>query len=364
MYSSYYLNAPVDSVAHLLSNEEQGFEDLLATAAENFPPETKAEYRNSSPMSAPSPICSSSSSESSLHSPDIDHQEEANELHFESDSDVEQLDLDERPIPAHQLRRAPSVYSDEEDFRDVIATLTPTRPKPSGLTRHPRSRHTAPLQDHPYPHSYVSSSSSRRKPVRRLSHFTSNDSDYEPGDDSEGNATDDEYVPSPQLAPSRHRRASPASSTSSRRSTAPSMPSTPHSSANHLGSKPRRMPSSRNEQSSWDVEQLVANADKFNFICPVCDRVQRNRRMPDLKRHLRTHARPSSNDQTKGFWCKGVPLDDADMYGIPPTAERFLFLGEWRKHQLRPPTRDGGLIHAFLRRVYPAILFITLYACT
>ncbi|KAF8073685.1 hypothetical protein FPV67DRAFT_760717 [Lyophyllum atratum] len=411
MYSStgYYLTAPINSVADLLSKDDQGFEDLLATAAENFPPDIKTEYRDTSPMFALSPFSSSSSSDSSSRpctdadhdgegddfdfdlDSDVDeldlnhrpmssstdpHHKEEDNFDFDSASDVDQLDLNDRPIPSREFSgRAPSVASkDEQDVIDfdsddvdqldlnnrlisvgehcqrapsvpfeeqqgvplgsAVATTTYTA-KPSKLTRNSSSGHaTSHRHDRPYARPHTASSS-RRRLIRRLSHSSSIDSDYEPGDDSEGNATDDEYVPYAQLAPVVHRRASPAFSTSSERSTSTFELPTHQPATNPFAykavKKTRRAPVSRNQQSrSWDVEDLLENADKFNFVCPVCDRVQRNRRMPDLKRHLRTHGRPSSEDKTRGFWCKGVPLEDADTYGIPSVAERFLFLGEWR----------------------------------
>ncbi|KAI0760665.1 hypothetical protein C8Q74DRAFT_1451539 [Fomes fomentarius] len=47
--------------------------------------------------------------------------------------------------------------------------------------------------------------------------------------------------------------------------------------------------------------------------CPHCPHVQRNKRKPDLKRHIATHT--GSEDTT--FVCCGVPVLAADKYGVP-----------------------------------------------
>ncbi|KAI0773334.1 hypothetical protein BD413DRAFT_446116, partial [Trametes elegans] len=52
--------------------------------------------------------------------------------------------------------------------------------------------------------------------------------------------------------------------------------------------------------------------------CPHCAFVQRGRRTPDLKRHIRTHTRPSDP-----LWvCCGVPLAEAAARGVPPDVLR------------------------------------------
>ncbi|KAI0349568.1 hypothetical protein OH77DRAFT_1525577 [Trametes cingulata] len=50
--------------------------------------------------------------------------------------------------------------------------------------------------------------------------------------------------------------------------------------------------------------------------CPYCPYVQRNKRSPDLKRHVGTHTRPT--DDAEALWvCCGVPLIDATEHGVP-----------------------------------------------
>lgn len=63
--------------------------------------------------------------------------------------------------------------------------------------------------------------------------------------------------------------------------------------------------------------------------------------MPDFKRHLKTHLRPDDKDQTQGWWCKGVLLEDAAEHGLPKSLKPFLFADQWRV---------GGCERTFSRR--------------
>ncbi|PIL23184.1 hypothetical protein GSI_14493 [Ganoderma sinense ZZ0214-1] len=53
--------------------------------------------------------------------------------------------------------------------------------------------------------------------------------------------------------------------------------------------------------------------------CPYCPHVQRNRRMPDLKRHVATHTRA---DDDASWVCCGVPVIDVLEYGVPGASVR------------------------------------------
>ncbi|KAF5382551.1 hypothetical protein D9615_002842 [Tricholomella constricta] len=335
MYSSYYLSASVNPVADLLTKDDQGFDDLLATAAESFPPDIKNDYRDCSPMTALSPFSGSSSSESSsTHFSQAGRQ--GDDSDFDSDSDVDLLDLDDKQIPRHGFSLpSPSIPFGDEDIPLSLAArpeYTQAKPTSCAVVQYP---HSSPV---------IVSSSIGRKHVRRLSLSSLSsikDSDYEPDDDSDGNATDDEYLPSPQLAPLKRRRASPSScTTSKRRATSSPSPASVPQPVSELGThrprkRARRPPSARNIQLPWEeVKALLARAESLNFRCPVDDYVQRNHRMPDFKRHICTHAESQ-------HLCIGVPLADAARHKVSSAADQYVYQGEMRV---------GGCMRFFSRR--------------
>ncbi|TBU37982.1 hypothetical protein BD309DRAFT_1084345 [Dichomitus squalens] len=53
--------------------------------------------------------------------------------------------------------------------------------------------------------------------------------------------------------------------------------------------------------------------------CPYCEYVQRNRRTPDLKRHIQTHTRGAA---VAAWVCCGVPIEDALEAGVPAEVVR------------------------------------------
>ncbi|KAF8887168.1 hypothetical protein BD779DRAFT_1722687, partial [Infundibulicybe gibba] len=139
--------------------------------------------------------------------------------------------------------------------------------------------------------------------------------------------------------PRKRRRTSPAYHT--KRS-----PSTGVSSAELSPTKRIRLPAvSRNKQAAdssiIDAASSGAGSGRCNFICPACGWKQSNQRMPDFKRHLRTHTRPSDEEKERGWWCKGVLYDHAATYNIPQDSQPYLFLGQ---------LRIGGCVRSFSRR--------------
>ncbi|KAI0657400.1 hypothetical protein C8Q70DRAFT_888875, partial [Cubamyces menziesii] len=46
--------------------------------------------------------------------------------------------------------------------------------------------------------------------------------------------------------------------------------------------------------------------------CPYCDHVQKNKRSPDMERHIRSHFRRNAQAQ---WVCCGLPLEEAMMHG-------------------------------------------------
>ncbi|KAJ7677489.1 hypothetical protein B0H17DRAFT_895973, partial [Mycena rosella] len=75
--------------------------------------------------------------------------------------------------------------------------------------------------------------------------------------------------------------------------------------------------------------------------CSVCGWVQTNERIPDFKRHLKTHQRACDEDAQKGWRCKGVPVGEAADYGIGAATPTYDFLGQ---------QRVGGCMKTFSRR--------------
>lgn len=193
----------------------------------------------------------------------------------------------------------------------------------------------------PHPAPIIAKASSSTHLVANPSHNSifsaadENDADAE----SDGNATDDddEYTPSPRLNARKRPR---SSSRESYR--APSLTST--SSRNK---RQRLPPPSRNTQAASPAAIARAVSEQsptsLNFTCPECGWKQTNERMPDFKRHLRTHTRPSDQDQQRGWWCKGVLLSDvqAGYHRVPEGSVAFEFQGQWR---------IGGCVRTFSRR--------------
>lgn len=59
--------------------------------------------------------------------------------------------------------------------------------------------------------------------------------------------------------------------------------------------------------------------------CRWCDHVQGNKRAPDMERHILSHFR----DQMQTQWvCCGVPVRDADTYGVDAERGEWVFKGQ------------------------------------
>ncbi|KAJ3817827.1 hypothetical protein EV361DRAFT_784606, partial [Lentinula raphanica] len=161
-------------------------------------------------------------------------------------------------------------------------------------------------------------SSKRVSKARSKSAYEEDDDDYD--DNDSGN--DDEYAPSPPLAPKsrKQRQMGRARQHRTKRPTpTPSGASHPRIEDSHTPAKKRQRmaPESRNLQSdSPELLEAIANTcvETCDFMCPVCDWEQVNKRMPDYQRHLRTHLRPDRDDKTRGWWCKGVRVEERDRF--------------------------------------------------
>lgn len=337
-----------------VSDDGPGFEEMLALAAEHFPPndEKPMDDSLSYPISAPSPFTGSSGSSSTM-SPRY-HNKCNKGRASDSDSDVEPLCLDNtyhQPLraqslwvhcsqcffPAYSCSPRPTLEDDAPFLPHKRSTVTDTTSHLQGTTsslkRRAGVRHAA---SHPPP--MIAHTS---PPCRVIDDPTDStgDPDHDADDESDGNATDDEYVPSPAVGPLKRRRDSGATIKRSAK------PSPLHVSSNTSQRKPTKRarvpPPSRNKQTSSAAAIELAVASKNpTFICPECGWIQTNQRVPDFKRHLLTHTRSSENTD-KGWWCKGVLVKDAAWYGIPKIEGQYLFRNE---------CRVGGCLRTFSRR--------------
>lgn len=147
-----------------------------------------------------------------------------------------------------------------------------------------------------------------------------------------GDATDDEYIPTPPLNPLKRQR-SPEPTTSS----FPSVSSVATSRASSpVAARPtKRQRTSQNGRSSkastsqrrsdWTAE------DNTTWKCPQCDHIQWNKRGPDFRRHQRTHTRA---DNPTPFVCWGVLVEHASTSKRPIPADKrgiaVEYEGVWR----------------------------------
>ncbi|KAJ3808459.1 hypothetical protein EV368DRAFT_33478 [Lentinula lateritia] len=162
--------------------------------------------------------------------------------------------------------------------------------------------------------------SSKRTSKARATTISDDDDEYK----NNGSDDDDEYAPSPQLAPKCRKRGRTVAVSRHRTSrkkqgVSPSSTSSRPTSSRSTPKRRRIAPESRNEQSDSPVLlDAISNTSVENcdFICPVCGWEQSNKRMPDYQRHLKTHLRPDREDKTKGWWCKGVRLEDKDEFNV------------------------------------------------
>ncbi|KAJ7025397.1 hypothetical protein C8F04DRAFT_1269281 [Mycena alexandri] len=263
----------------------------------------------------------------------------------ESDSDSDSDDSDSDVEPMYLNNDAPYAYQtdsvviyDDEPFLPprqqspiiVEPIQAPPSPKPVSRKTAPRAKAPPPLRS--------------RQRKRARSPVSDVDSDRDLDGESTGDASDDEYMPSPSLNPrKRARSASPASSGHTSVSPPASASSSSSStSSEHRNKRPRLPPPSRNRQATVAEIQRVETSDDFNdFVCGVCGWVQKNMRVPDFKRHLKTHQRVSDEGAQKGWRCKGVLVSEATDYGLDTDAPTYTFLG----HE-----RVGGCMKTFSRR--------------
>ncbi|KAF9049533.1 hypothetical protein BDZ89DRAFT_654495 [Hymenopellis radicata] len=169
------------------------------------------------------------------------------------------------------------------------------------------------------------------------------DADYESDNDT---PSDDEYHPSPPLNPKKRFSTSRTSTRAAKKQRLSPSPAPFRASPNK---RPRAPPPSRNKQASAVIDLSAHDANDYK--CPVCDWVQENHRKPDFLRHLNTHTRAPETDQTKGWWCKGVRLEDLDEYNRGAREDgRKTISRDMEPKQFRDHVRIGGCLQNFSRR--------------
>ncbi|KAI0372185.1 hypothetical protein BV20DRAFT_964288 [Pilatotrama ljubarskyi] len=252
--------------------------------------------------------------------------------------------------PAEQRKdKGPALFVSPEDlapsspfepyvYRDAVPSAPPQTLSPLDLT--------SPLSSspEPAPPTSTTSRSRRERPstsrsgpraAHDLSHVYSLDSDDEADASSGDDASEDEYVPSPRIRsrklPSSTRiqpQGKVKSRPSSRLSYSPYPSSSTSTSAAECSStaNPRR-PGSRNVQiidqappprGSW------AKTGPDAYKCPYCDHVQKNKRSPDMERHIRSHFRRTAQSQ---WVCCGLPLEEAVRRGCSRNDNPWEFNG-------------------------------------
>ncbi|KDQ62530.1 hypothetical protein JAAARDRAFT_30430 [Jaapia argillacea MUCL 33604] len=226
-----------------------------------------------------------------------------------------------------------SQYEPDFDLNQSVLTSRPSDPSPMNVANVNYRFNFVP--EMVPPEERYSSRSSRPSQKIPLQY---DESDADADGESTGDATDDEYLPSPLII-SRKRRApsdfyAPSSPASTSHST--SFTSSPSPSMVRL-KRPRTNPAPRNTQaSSFSAAHPPLKPNPW--ACPHCPWIQRNRRTPDLKRHIRTHFH---NIEEPKWVCCGVPLELATQYGVPTAAVHVNYRGR---------VMVGGCFTPFSRR--------------
>ncbi|KAF8551680.1 hypothetical protein OG21DRAFT_1486783 [Imleria badia] len=275
-----------------------------------------------STISSASPA-SSCSSGSSLSDPVFDN--DSSDDHFDSDSDS---DVDPEPLsldlPCTEFDPSPCsslIFQPHDSTAVTEATDHPYVPPVEEISS-PQLRSTpsveldsspAPIFTPPSIPSRRATRSARNSFVRYPSPVVLHDSNEDAYSESDGNGSEEEYIPSPTLGSrKRHRptRSAPSTAVASSRK---------RSADNAPRKRLRHPPHPRNVQAPGIIPATPV-AKNNPWACPYCKWVQRNHRTPDLKRHIRTHTRL----QRPAQWvCCGVPVEHASNYNLPADAQPY-----------------------------------------
>ncbi|KAG6330696.1 hypothetical protein ID866_8396 [Astraeus odoratus] len=340
--------------------QAQDDEDDMAWLAQ-FSPEDKADVGLYAPLLAPSPYLSSVSS-TSTSSPStgctlVNTQDDDESSSSDSSDDVHSSDsgLETEPLtlnvnfnyPTYVQPSDPPLLFQSDGFLNVtelpyiphialnVQPQPNSAPQPNRYCRQVESPLVVPAPspepaNHPVSVPHSATISPLMRPKRTLSanpaSRTRRDVPEDQADtESDGDATDDEYIPSPSLNPRKRPR--PTRIVVSEK---------PIKDTRCPPKRPRPTPPYRNTQA---IPGTVPATQKNNpWACPYCTWIQRNRRTPDLKRHIRTHTR---SERPAQWVCCGVPLNDAGKYKLPAGAEPYNWQGR---------TMIGGCGREFSRR--------------
>ncbi len=194
------------------------------------------------------------------------------------------------------------------------------------------------------PLSVVSSLSPPSSPGYTSSHqryarndtYTHNRHYYSSDDEPMHDPSDEEppqHMPSPQPSPPTRLR-SPVQSMHTSPIQSPSRPSASRKSPTFSSRKKNSSPTPavaaspqgppRIRRRVQQVKSIAEIPEPDGFTCPVCKRPQANKRLPDLRRHIKTHFQVVKEEETGPAWiCCGVPVAHAAEYGITDTSKAF-----------------------------------------
>ena len=174
------------------------------------------------------------------------------------------------------------------------------------------------------------------------------DADYVPPSDFDG-----DYLPGRSTSSQKQKRKARTKALISRTTTsayASSSESGRSVTASHSPRRARsyRRPTAPRNFQSQDGARLTDVSSEFRCSAPGCKYVQKNRRVPDLKRHMATHSYLLEPDK---WTCCGIATEDAHLYGIEirqgATREELIKEGAY---VFRGKLMIGGCMGRFTRR--------------
>ncbi|KAF7346548.1 hypothetical protein MSAN_01882900 [Mycena sanguinolenta] len=220
----------------------------------------------------------------------------------DSDSDVEPLDLNATEADSVMIYNDPPFIPPRQQSPIITQTFEIASARKPASRTPPSPRVSPPPAFH------------SRQPKRILSPVADEDSDGDADCESTADVSEDDAPPLPRP------------------------PARPPSAPASVRACP---PPSRNIQATTADEIQRVEDTSDDFVCRVCGWVQKNQRLPDFKRHVKTHQRAFDEGAEKGWRCKGVLVSEAADWALGPDAPTYTFLGQ---------ERVGGCMKTFSRR--------------